>query len=53
MMLDWILGRSVVSVRECQAAFTKAIVRVDRDEDGNISVSEMVSLFREILKHGQ
>lgn len=47
------MGRDIVSVDECKAAFDTAILMVDTDNNGMLSVRELVSLFRTVIRHGE
>ena len=52
MLKDWILGVELVSVGDAREAFENALDACDKDKDGMLSIRELVSLFRSVMKNG-
>lgn len=50
MIIEWILGHTLVTEDELRAAMEKALEHVDRDGNGKISVGEALALIREVLR---
>lgn len=45
---EMILGVEVMSVTDAEKAFADALTRIDKDEDGMVSVRELIAVFREV-----
>lgn len=52
MLKDWILGVELVSVDDAREAFENALDACDKDKDGMLSIRELISLFRAVMKNG-
>lgn len=52
MLKGWILGVELVSVDDAREAFENALDACDKDKDGMLSIRELISLFRAVMKNG-
>lgn len=52
MLKDWILGVELVSVDDAREAFENALDACDKDKDGMLSIRELISLLRSVMKNG-
>lgn len=47
---EFIFGIEVVSVADAREAFDKALDTVDADEDGMLSIRELMDVFRQVAR---
>jgi len=47
---EYIFGIEVVSVADAREAFDKALDTVDADEDGMLSIRELMDVFRQVAR---
>lgn len=47
---EFIFGIEVVSVADAREAFDKALDTVDADEDGMLSIRELMGVFRQVAR---
>lgn len=47
---EYIFGIEVVSVASAREAFDKALDTVDADEDGMLSIRELMDVFRQVAR---
>ena len=47
---EFIFGIEVVSVASAREAFDKALDTVDADEDGMLSIRELMGVFRQVAR---
>lgn len=47
---EFIFGIEVVSVASAREAFDKALDTVDADEDGMLSIRELMDVFRQVAR---
>lgn len=47
---EYIFGIEIVSVADAREAFDKALDTVDADEDGMLSIRELMDVFRQVAR---
>lgn len=50
---EFIFGVNVVDIEKAKAAFDIAIDLADKDENGYLSVREIITVFKELCKYGE
>lgn len=50
---DFLFGVNVVSVEKAKAAFDIALDLADKDENGYLSVRELVTVMKEMIRNGE
>lgn len=49
-LIDWLLGVRLISKEDALAKFQTALDRCDSDDDGYLSLRELIRLFKEYAK---
>lgn len=52
-IIDMIMGVKLIAKDEAIAKFADAVEKCDKDEDGYLSVRELIAVFKKVLKDGE
>lgn len=50
---DFIFGVELLSVEKAKASFEIALDIADKDENGYLSMREIITVFKEMMKYGE